>query len=178
MLLSALFRPLLESQDVNDADHGEALEQTGFWGRAGAGCLFMARSTGRFLVNHRSHHVEQPGTWGTWGGAIDRSEDPVAAVKREAYEETGYHGAVEIEPLYVFVKGTFRYSNFLLVVDDEFKPDIPEEHQWETQGWRWCDYGQWPSPLHFGLVSLLDDTKSAEIMRRRSSGADILGGDA
>ena len=31
----------------NDAEHAQALRDTGFWGRKGAGCLFLALDTGR-----------------------------------------------------------------------------------------------------------------------------------
>jgi 8-oxo-dGTP pyrophosphatase MutT (NUDIX family) len=146
----------------DDKAHAQALQQTGFWGRAGAGCLFFAQDTGRFLVGHRSQAVEQPGTWGTWGGAIDRGEDPALAVKREAHEETGYNGPVTVEPLLVFRKNDFRYSNFLLIVEQEFTPRL----NWENQGFRWCDWGAWPRLLHFGLVSLLQDAASAATMQR------------
>jgi 8-oxo-dGTP pyrophosphatase MutT (NUDIX family) len=145
----------------NDEEHAAALDKTGFWGAQGAGCLFMSRKTGRFLVSHRSKHVEQPGTWGTWGGAIDPGEDPEEAVRREAQEEAGYRGPIHAIPLYVFKKGTFRYSNFLLIVDNEFKPVL----DWETQGYRWCEFGDWPTPMHFGLVSLLNDAPSVAKMQ-------------
>jgi 8-oxo-dGTP pyrophosphatase MutT (NUDIX family) len=164
MLLDQLFR-----EGMDDHLHRQALRDTGFWGAQGAGCLFFARSTGRFLVAHRSRQVEQPGTWGTWGGAIDRGEDPVEAVKREAHEETGYTGPIEIVPAYVFTKDTFRYSNFVVVVPDEFKPRL----DWENQGFRWCEYGDWPTPAHFGLVALLNDPKSAETMQRLTQEAGI-----
>lgn len=146
----------------SDLDHREALNKTGFWGAAGAGCVILARDTGRILVAHRSDYVEQPGTWGGWGGAIDRGEDPVEAVKREVSEETGYMGRVEIEPLYVFKKDTFRYFNFLAIVDSEFSPRL----DWENQGFKWCDFGDWPEPLHFGLVALFKDSASIETIKK------------
>ena len=52
----------------NETEHRRALNQTGFWGRQGAGCVFLAQDTGRLCLAHRSSAVEQPGTWGTWGG--------------------------------------------------------------------------------------------------------------
>ena len=159
----SLVQNLNEGSD--DADHQEALEKTGFWGSQGSGCLILARDTGRFLLCHRSAHVEQPGTWGNWGGAIDSNEDPAEAAKREVNEETGYTGAVTLEPMYVFKKDSFRYYNFLAIVDQEFTPKM----DWESQGFKWTDYGKWPSPLHFGLISLFKDPASAEKMKTLSN---------
>ena len=34
---------------VANADHVEALNKTGFWGKSGAGCLILAKSTSRFF---------------------------------------------------------------------------------------------------------------------------------
>lgn len=152
-LIDIVRRFLLE----NDDDHRDALRRTGFWGSAGAGCVFMARDTKRFLLCHRSWAVEQPGTWGNWGGAIDASEDPATAAQREAREELGHSGdGLTLVPLYVFRKDTFRYHNFLAIVDEEFDPVL----NWEAQGYRWCEWGEWPEPLHFGLQALFGDPES------------------
>ena len=147
----------------NDAEHAEALKQTGFWGRQAAGCVFVAKDTGRFCIAHRSNAVQEPGTWGTIGGAIDESEDPAEAVRREVAEETGYTGDMQLIPLMVFraPTGSFKYHNFLAVVSTEFTPDL----NWETQAYAWFKFGEWPSPLHPGLKSLLADAASNEIMR-------------
>lgn len=152
------FRDLFES----DEDHAAHLERTGFWGRQGAGCLFLAQDTGRILFQHRSRHVEQPGTWGTWGGAMDDDETPEEAVRREAEEETTANIRITaMIPLYVFTKpGIFQYSNFLVVVPNEFKPGLDPNINWETQGYEWVDLGNWPSPLHFGAISLINDKAS------------------
>ena len=147
----------------DDNDHRRALGQTGFWGRRGAGCIIMAQDTGRFCIAHRSSRVEQPGTWGTWGGAIDEGEDPAQAVRRELAEEAGYTGAMKLVPLYVFKHRTgFTYYNFLAIVEQEFRPKL----DWETQGWDWVEYGAWPNPLHPGLKAVLSDPHSVEAMRR------------
>lgn len=161
-LAESIIKSIFEGND--DLEHAEQVNKTGFWGKQAAGCVFLARDTGRFLIAHRSSYVLEPNTWGSWGGAIDNGEDPVEAVKREAHEETGYAGPITIEPLYVFKKDTFRYYNFLAIVDKEFKPRL----DWETQGYAWCDFGDWPHPLHFGLISLLKDEKSAELMKKLS----------
>jgi 8-oxo-dGTP pyrophosphatase MutT (NUDIX family) len=71
----------------NDSEHREQLAKTGFRGRRGAGCLFQAQDTGKICIAHRSNYVEQPSTWGSWGGAIDGNESPETAARREVREE-------------------------------------------------------------------------------------------
>jgi 8-oxo-dGTP pyrophosphatase MutT (NUDIX family) len=159
---------IFEGED--DHLHAQKLQQTGFWGAQGAGCIFLARDTKRFLIAHRSAHVEQPNSWGTWGGAIDRNEAPEHAAKREATEESGYNGPLRLLPLYVFEakkngEVAFRYHNFLAIVENEFTPRL----DWESQGFRWCEFGNWPSPLHFGLKAILNDPHSIAVMKRASA---------
>lgn len=151
-----------EEEALNRECHGAALAETGFWGRQGAGCLFLARSTGRLLVAHRSWGVLEPDTWGTWGGAIDGTETPSAAAQREATQECGYEGQVELVPLVVFSHPTgFRYHNFLAIVDEEFEPTL----NWESQGYAWAELQGIESQIgqmHPGLVYLLEHS-GAEI---------------
>lgn len=135
----------------NDEEHAQTLQKTGFWGKQGAGAIIVAKDTGRILLPHRSYAVLEPNTWGTWGGAIDSDEDPATAAKREVEEEAGYTGNAKMIPLAVFSKDTFRYHNFLAIVDNEFEPDL----NWETQGYEWVEFGDWPSPLHPGLKWLI-----------------------
>jgi 8-oxo-dGTP pyrophosphatase MutT (NUDIX family) len=142
----------------NDIEHKKALDATGFWGKAGAGCIFVALDTGRLLLPLRSEHVQQPLTWGTWGGAIDEGETPEKAVRREVSEEAGYHGHYEIEPLFLFKSGTFRYFNYLAIVDNEFTPRL----DWENKKADWFELDALPSPLHFGLAGVLDDPASLQ----------------
>lgn len=150
----------------NDVEHREALKQTGFWGKQGAGCLFLALDTGKLCIAHRSSQVEQPNTWGTWGGAIDSSESPENAVKREAREESGYNGKLKLVPLYVFSHPSgFRYYNYIALIPTEFKPTL----DWETQGYKWCTLDDLPSPLHSGLVTLLKDPASVAMIKHYSN---------
>jgi hypothetical protein len=73
-------------------------------------------------------------------------------------QEAGVALNTELVPLFVFKKGTFRYSNFLAMVAEEFKPSL----NWETEAARWVEFGKWPSPLHFGLQAVLNDAASVQ----------------
>ncbi len=139
---------------VDETEHHHALQQTGFWGRQGAGCILYARTTRRLLLPFRSFFVLEPHTWGVWGGAVDPGNEIGESVRRQVVEETGFEGEVELIPLCVFQdeEHGFRYHNFIGVIDDEFEPVL----NWESDDARWFDEGEWPDPLHFGLRYLLD----------------------
>jgi 8-oxo-dGTP pyrophosphatase MutT (NUDIX family) len=151
-----------DGEIVTDRDaHMKALKETGFWGRAAAGCLIQALDSGRILIPHRSEHCQQPNTWGTWGGAIDGSESPEQAVLRELAEEAGFAKPVKTIPLFVFRHDSgFQYHNFLMTVETEFEPEI----NWETQAFEWFRFGEWPEPAHFGLTALLSDAESIAVL--------------
>lgn len=139
-------------------ENGEATDPTGqFWGSAGAGLLFKAQDTGRVLFALRSAEVNEPGTWGVWGGAIDFHEDPLQAAKREAREEAGYTGEIQFEKLFTFRRDGFTYTTFLGTIPHEFKPRL----NWESEGYRWVEPGEWPQPLHFGVKALLPQLDQA-----------------
>lgn len=162
------FRPAFEHDAANvDADHQKAQDETGFWGKAGAGCLLMAASTGRALLSLRSEDVNEPGTWGTWGGAIDPKEDPAIAAKRELIEETALKQDVELIPLLVFQDGDFKFYNFLAIVPEEFEPVL----DWENKSSKWVYINQIPNNRHFGLVALLGDPASALVIHRYATQA-------
>lgn len=161
----------------NEAEHFQALNQTGFYGKQGAGSVFLSKATGKLGIVHRSnnpppYHVEQPGTWGTIGGAIESGEDPATAAIHEAMEEVGYHKRPGdyLEVLDTFQSGTFRYTTYLYVVESEFQPVL----NWEAQGFGWFDFGNWPAPLHFGLAGTLQKPTclqriQAEIQKNQTS---------
>lgn len=155
MLIKELFE--------NDALHQKTLDATGFWGSKGAGCLIFCESSKKFLMGKRSAYVEQPHTWGVWGGAIDPDMSPQEAAKKEVFEETGYSGNLDMKSLYVFKdqKSGFQYFNFLGIVQKEYTPTL----NWETSEFIWCDYGDWPSPLHFGVKAILNDPESVKTIK-------------
>jgi len=151
---------LIDILTENDEDHQKALDATGFWGKQGAGAIILSASTGRLLLPYRSMDVEQPHTWGVWGGAIDEDESPMEGATREVNEEMGKVNFIKKYPMYVFTSGSFRYSNFLFVAEDEFKPIATQGSGWETESYMWVDYGDWPEPLHFGLEALIKNSGS------------------
>lgn len=152
MRMPLLYRSFFKEED--DELPGEP-----FWGNTGAGVLFLAKDTGRFLVFLRSGGVNEPGTWNLSGGKLDQEEEEIPnrlagakeAAAREVEEETGYDGEYKLKLLHVFRHKDFRYYNFLVIVPFEFTPQL----NWEHDTSKWVDYGDWPSPLHFGLADVI-----------------------
>lgn len=127
------------------------IEEGKFWGSAGAGGIFLAKDTGRYLIAKRSAAVNEPNTWGTWGGKLDGDETAKEALEREIKEESGYSGEYTLKWLYTFQRGNFRFDNYLIAVPHEFEPT----HSWETSDHKWVRHGEWPKPLHFGMAALI-----------------------
>ncbi len=53
--------------------------------------LIIARPDGHLLLHHRDDRpgVVHPGCWAGFGGALERGESALDAVRREVFEETG-----------------------------------------------------------------------------------------
>ena len=53
--------------------------------------LIMINKEGKFLLQHRSKHIERwPGYWGFFGGGIEAGETPEEGLRREIQEELSY----------------------------------------------------------------------------------------
>jgi 8-oxo-dGTP pyrophosphatase MutT (NUDIX family) len=142
---------------------GTMTENPDYWGFTCAGCLIMAKDTGRFLMPLRSPEVSDPNCWGTWGGAVDHGEHIPMGVRREVSEEAGYKGESAMYPLYVFRNpdGNMVYYNFLMVVPHEFQPVL----NWETAKAVWLPFNDIPEPMHPGLKALLNDDPSIKTIK-------------
>lgn len=136
-----------------------------FWGNVGAGVLPISPS-GRILVALRSQYINEPNTWGVWGGKLDNDEDIQKACKREFIEETNYLHDIKLIPAYVFKTEGFEYHNFIGIVEQEFEPTL----DWETQNYKWCTFNELLElePKHFGLENLLNDEKSLKLIKKYS----------
>lgn len=153
-----------------DSDHAAHLQKTGFWGKQGAGLVFFSQSTDRFCFSLRSELVTEPRTWSTWGGAIDEDENPREAAVREAHEETKLSLDIlkMIDWHINIVPDIFKYTSFIAVVEEEFEPQV--HNNWEVDGYEWCKFGQWPSPLHRGMKETLSDSQAVSKMKQLIKG--------
>jgi len=119
-----------------------------------AGCIIVARDTGRWCLQQRSDTVSDPGVWSTWGGGREPGESVTQCVRRELAEESGYQGPVRLEP----VDSNSQYATFLAHVPYEFEPRLNSE----SQDYQWSDPEDLPQPLHPGLQQTLGQlTESA-----------------
>ena len=112
-----------------------------------AGCIIVAADTGRWCLQQRSNSVSDPGVWSTWGGGREPGESVTQCVRRELAEESGYRGAVRLEP----IDSNSMYATFLAHVPHEFEPELNSE----SQDYQWCEADQLPQPLHPGLQQTL-----------------------
>lgn len=134
----------------------------------GVGCFIYCSSTHRYLFLLRSQS-KYAGTWGLPGGKIDGSESPIDTLTREIKEELG--GCInnaKIIPIEQFTSdnGNFVYHTFFIPVEEEFVPELNEEHK----GYCWVHLEDHPKPLHPGVwrtinfSSVCNKIKTAELV--------------
>jgi 8-oxo-dGTP diphosphatase len=117
--------------------------------KVSCGALIYCSSTHRYLFLLRSGG-RYPNTWGLVGGKVEPGEEVLEALHREIREEMGgeIKGAkvIPIEQ-YTSNKNTFMYHTFLIKVEEEFVPDLNQEHK----GYCWVKLDDHPKPLHPGV---------------------------
>ena len=126
-----------------------------------AGVVFLAKDTGRCMLQLREGNKRFNHTWGFWGGVMERGETPYECIQRELDEEIGIVPELtKLNPIDVFQSKDkkFFYYSFIYVVDKEFSPILNNE----SAGYCWVDIDWWPSPLHTGAKVTLVNNKGAE----------------
>jgi len=138
-----------------------------FWANdnGASGVLPICTKTKRICIALRSKDVEEPHTWGNFGGAIgkdyygarEEALSPEDNAKQEMTQEIGFDGQIEMIPSYIYKSGTFRYWNFLGLVDEEFEMDPNAEDSWEVDEIKWVTLSELiqHDDLHFGIHSLI-----------------------
>ena len=113
-----------------------------------SGCIFLSSHTGRILLQLRSGDVSHAKTWGFFGGKSENKERPSETLYREIEEEVGKTNITKVIPISKFTSknGRFIYNSFVVLVTDEFIPDLNKE----SDGYCWVAIEKWPRPLHPG----------------------------
>jgi 8-oxo-dGTP pyrophosphatase MutT (NUDIX family) len=114
-----------------------------------AGVVFLAKDTGRCLLQLRNSDKKFRHTWGFWGGMMEAGESPYECIRRELSEEIGFVPELQkLNPIDVYQSSdkNFYYYSFVAVVEHEFIPELNNE----SAGYAWVNIGAWPQPLHNG----------------------------
>jgi len=114
-----------------------------------SGALFYAKNTRKFLLLQKASGKHQ-GTWSLVGGTNEELETPWQGLMREVQEEIGSIPTIlKTIPLETFVSNdtVFNFHTYLCVIEDEFVPQLSDEHI----GWAWTTLDYAPRPLHQGL---------------------------
>jgi len=160
-----------------------------FWGNVGAGILPLSKKTCRVLIQHRSNHVNEPGTWGIIGGAVSKvstlygigevfeeigvpEEKIREGMMDEFREETDFRGKVTpVSKFNVFEafdwdgEKVFEYHSYVGTIDDEFTPPTNKDDPykfWEAEDYKWVD-------VKALLDSAGDEEKFERIIGKRGS---------
>ena len=150
----------------------ETLEDQKYWGRAGAGMLFVCKEDSTLLLLHRANWVAQGGTWGVPGGSVTEDQwftlpiqkplsddDPafLSGAQREVWEECGNlppnFSAKNIYDQTLFEDQGFKYKTFVYNIsrNDKEKWELAS-HDGETQDFKWVPIAEINQfPLHFGI---------------------------
>lgn len=112
---------------------------------------FIVQNNELLLLQRRRNDVHKPKEWDIPGGRLDLGEDPIEGLKRETFEETGFHVEQKL-PLQIqhFTRDNGQKITMIifLCVTRETKPKLSEEHQ----SYKWLDLAselsEFPDWLH------------------------------
>lgn len=115
------------------------------------GVFFYSTNTQRFLFLLRND--KQNPSWSIPGGKLEKSETLKEGLERECREELNFWPKdPKLIPIQKFINNTFTYHTFFCAVDDEFLPELNDEHV----GYAWVSEDHYPKPLHPGLFSTVN----------------------
>lgn len=124
-----------------------------------AGVFFYCKLTNRFLFLLRNE-PKLGNNWGLPGGKIESDETLFEGIERECFEEIGFFPKnSKLIPIQKFTNNSFVYHTFFCALDFEFIPNLNNEHI----GYAWVKQGQYPKPLHPGVLS----TVSLDIVKTK-----------
>lgn len=115
----------------------------------GVGALIYSKKTKRYLFLLRDGS-KYAGSWGLVGGKINEGERISEALYREILEEVNVDlSQCKTIPIETFTSDNHRfvYYTFLISVDEEFVPQLNDEHR----GYCWVNLMDHPKPLHPGV---------------------------
>ena len=137
----------------------------------GAGVLLICPSTKRLLLGLRSDNQDDSNVWCGFGGKGEPGETPIQTAMREVWEETKIHPRTYkiITPaLHINQNSdTFKFHNYLGIVDSEIIPKINDEHKLA----KWLSLPELSKiPLHRGLTTILTDIEKASVINKYIDG--------
>ena len=118
-----------------------------------AGVLVYSTNTGRYLFLLRTGGTYS-NHWGLVGGKLETGESMLQGISREIREEIGIEKIGKLVPLdqYTSDNNKFVYHTFLCSVEEEFVPNLNEEHK----GYCWVKLEDCPKPIHPGVWKTLN----------------------
>lgn len=135
----------------------------------GAGALFFAEDSGKFLICKRSNTGDAAGQWCCLGGGVDDTDTSYEhTVRREANEEGGFPYDAPCSLWHVNtaqVSPTFWFHNYLASVPCEFKPKLNDEHT----DYKWVTYNELLKhpDMHEGMMNALDTDFTKYVLNKR-----------
>lgn len=150
-----------------------------FWGKAGAGIMFMCAEDKTVMLVKRSAGVMEPGTWGITGGSCKgeghwsgeegeavSEEEAWMCAGRETLEELRYFPKkLEIVSKVVYRKKSFSYTTFIVNITAHEKEKMSGKIvlNWENDEFRWFDLSTVADQpdLHYGAQYVFDTLKKS-----------------